>query len=155
MNLNLGSVGGFLPTIIKGFGKFSSSLLQLENTYVLSLGYSNARAQLFTVPPYVVALVFMLILTSFSDWRQTRGLPAASVFCLGIIGWAILLTLPAHEHYSARYFACICIVTAGYTNIPLIMSWQSACTANQSQRATSLGMLNTVGQCLSVAAAFL
>ncbi|KIR52877.1 high-affinity nicotinic acid transporter [Cryptococcus gattii Ru294] len=137
MNLNLGSVGGFLPTIIKGFG------------------YSNARAQLFTVPPYVVALVFMLILTSFSDWRQTRGLPAASVFCLGIIGWAILLTLPAHEHYSARYFACICIVTAGYTNIPLIMSWQSACTANQSQRATSLGMLNTVGQCLSVAAAFL
>jgi hypothetical protein len=35
------------------------------------------------------------------------------------------------------------------------MAWQSANTGNQSQRATSLGMLNTVGQCLSVAAAFL
>ncbi|OWZ39201.1 high-affinity nicotinic acid transporter [Cryptococcus neoformans C23] len=155
MNLTLGSVSGFLPTIIKGFGNFPSSSLQLINTHIFSLGYSNARAQLFTVPPYAVALVFMLILTSFSDWRQTRGLPAASVFCLGIIGWAILLAVPADEHYSARYFACICVVTAGYTNIPLIMSWQSGCTANQSQRATSLGMLNTLGQCLSLAAAFL
>ncbi|WVQ82750.1 hypothetical protein IAT38_004882 [Cryptococcus sp. DSM 104549] len=137
MNLTLGSVGGFLPTIIKGFG------------------YTNARAQLFTVPPYAVALVFMLLLTTFSDKKQTRGLPAASVFCLGIIGWAILLSVPANTHYSARYFACICIVTAGYTNIPIIMSWQSGCTGSQSQRAASLGMLNTLGQCLSLAAAFL
>ncbi|WVO16886.1 hypothetical protein L204_104572 [Cryptococcus depauperatus] len=137
MNLTLGSVSGFLPTIIKGFG------------------YTNARAQLFTVPPYCVALVFMLIITSWSDWRQSRGLPVAFVFVLGIVGWALLLSLDAHGHYSARYFACICIVTAGYTNIPLMMSWQSGCTGNQSQRATSLGMLNTLGQCLSLAAAFL
>ncbi|WVF70301.1 hypothetical protein IAT40_005090 [Kwoniella sp. CBS 6097] len=141
MNLNLGSVGGFLPTIIKGFG------------------YSNARAQLFTVPPYAVALVFMLLLTSFSDHRQTRGIPAASVFVLGLVGWAILLAVPAahitQSQYSARYFACCLIVTAGYTNIPLIISWQSGCTGSQSQRATSLGMLNSVGQCLSLLAAFL
>jgi hypothetical protein len=78
MNLGLGSVGGFLPTIIKG------------------LGYTNARAQLFTVPPYAVALVFMLLLTSFSDWKQTRGIPAAAVFCIGIVGWAILMAVPAN-----------------------------------------------------------
>ncbi|KAK8866095.1 hypothetical protein IAR55_001246 [Kwoniella newhampshirensis] len=140
-NLGLGSVSGFLPTIIKGFG------------------YSNAKAQLFTVPPYAVALVFMLLLTSFSDHKQTRGLPVASVFILGIIGWSVLLTVPAtnisQTQYSARYFACILIVTAGYTNIPLMMSWQSGCTGSQSQRAASLGMLNTLGQCLSLAAAFL
>ncbi|WVR06040.1 hypothetical protein IAU60_003068 [Kwoniella sp. DSM 27419] len=141
MNLNLGSVGGFLPTIIKGFG------------------YSAARAQLFTVPPYAVALVFMLLLTSFSDYKQSRGIPVAVVFIIGLVGWAILLAVPAahvtHSQYSARYFACILIVTAGYTNIPLIISWQSGCTGSQSQRATSLGMLNSVGQCLSLLAAFL
>ncbi|WWC86436.1 uncharacterized protein L201_001313 [Kwoniella dendrophila CBS 6074] len=141
MNLNLGSVGGFLPTIIKGFG------------------YSNAKAQLFTVPPYAVALVFMLLLTTFSDKKQSRGIPVAVVFVLGLVGWAILLSVPAshitHSQYSARYFACCLIVTAGYTNIPLIISWQSGCTGSQSQRATSLGMLNSVGQCLSLLAAFL
>ncbi|WWC95606.1 hypothetical protein V866_002471 [Kwoniella sp. B9012] len=141
MNLNLGSVGGFLPTIIKGFG------------------YSNAKAQLFTVPPYAVALVFMLLLTSFSDYKQSRGIPVACVFILGLVGWSILLAVPAshisHAQYSARYLACILVVTAGYTNIPLIISWQSGCTGSQSQRATSLGMLNSVGQCLSLLAAFL
>lgn len=107
MNLGLGSVGGFLPTIVKGFG------------------YTAARAQLLTVPPYAVALVFMLLLTSFSDWRQSRGIPAMSVFCIGIVGWSILLGVnpvkaTTHE-LSARYFGCICVVVAGYTNIPIII----------------------------------
>ncbi|ORX37396.1 major facilitator superfamily domain-containing protein [Kockovaella imperatae] len=141
MNLGLGSVGGFLPTIIKG------------------LGYSNAKAQLFTVPPYVVALVFMLLLTTYSDRYQTRGIPATAVFVIGIVGWAILLAVPAHHptatELHVRYFGCICVVTAGYTNIPIIISWQSGNTGNQSQRATSLGMLNSLGQCLGLAAAFM
>ncbi|KAJ6529736.1 MFS general substrate transporter [Mycena capillaripes] len=141
MNLGLGSVGGFLPTIVKG------------------LGYSNADAQLYTVPPYVVSLVFMLLIATYSDRYQTRGIPVASVFCIAIVGWAILLGVnPVHASKSAlhaRYFGCICIVTAGYSNIPLIMSWQSGNTGSQSQRAVSLGMLNAIGQCLSVLAAFL
>lgn len=36
MNLTLGSVTSYLPAIVKG------------------LGYTNARAQLYTVPPYAV-----------------------------------------------------------------------------------------------------
>lgn len=44
MNLTLGSVSGFLPTIVK------------------NLGYTNAQAQLFTVPPYAVTLVAMYAL---------------------------------------------------------------------------------------------
>jgi hypothetical protein len=55
---------------------------------------TDVQAQLFTVPPYAVALVFMLLLTSFSDWKQTRGIPVMSVFLVGIIGWAILLAVP-------------------------------------------------------------
>jgi len=101
-------VGGFLPTIIKGFGSAS-----------------NARAQLLTVPPYAVALVFMLLLTSFSDYRQSRGIPVAAVFCIGVVGWSILLGVPAAHvtthQYSARYFGVICVVVAGYTNIPLVI----------------------------------
>ncbi|KAJ9097419.1 hypothetical protein QFC19_006789 [Naganishia cerealis] len=125
MNLTLGSVSGFLPTIIKG------------------LGYTEARAQLFTVPPYAVALVVMVGLSTISDRLRTRGIPAASVFIIGIVGWVILFTV--HTDLHARYFACICIVTAGYCAIPIIMSWQSNNTGSQSQRAVSLGMLNTIG----------
>ncbi|KAK4698779.1 hypothetical protein P7C70_g7490, partial [Phenoliferia sp. Uapishka_3] len=159
MNLGLGSVGGFLPTIIKG------------------LGYSNADAQLYTVPPYVVSLVFMLMIATYSDRYQTRGIPIASVFAIALVGWSILLGVKPHHATAsalhARYFGCICVVTAGYANIPLIISWQSGNTGSQSQRAVSLGMLNSIGsfsplliwtnhadaifpgQCLSILAAFL
>lgn len=89
----------------------------------------------------------MLLLTTFSDWRQARGIPIMSVFLIGIVGWAILLSVQANPalatqaQLSARYFACCCIVTAGYTNIPLIISWQAGNNPNESQRATSLGYL--------------
>jgi len=122
-------VGGFLPTIISG------------------LGYTEARAQLFTVPPYAVALVFMIALASFSDRVQSRGLPVAAVFCIGLVGWGILFGVDpvgaTAGDLHARYFGCICVVTAGYSSIPLIMAWQSGNTGAESQRAVSLGMLNT------------
>ncbi|GAA5832322.1 hypothetical protein JCM3766R1_002381 [Sporobolomyces carnicolor] len=140
MNLGLGSVSGFLPTIVKG------------------LGYTNADAQLFTVPPYVVALVFMLLITTYSDRYQTRGFPIMSVFAIGIVGWSILLGVnPHHASHAAlhtRYFGCICVVVAGYSAIPLIMSWQASNVATESQKAAVLGSLNSIGQCLSVLAAF-
>jgi 4-hydroxybenzoate polyprenyltransferase len=110
MNLGLGSVGGFLPTIIQG------------------LGYTEAKAQLFTVPPYAVSLVFMLLITTYSDRALTRGIPVAIVFIIGAVGWAILMGVSpvkaSHAMLSVRYFGCFCVVTAGYSAIPLISeSW--------------------------------
>ncbi|SGZ18256.1 BQ5605_C020g09174 [Microbotryum silenes-dioicae] len=140
MNLTLGSVGGFLPTIVKG------------------LGYTAQNAQLLTVPPYLAALVCMLFLSTFSDRKQSRGLPVALVFGIGLVGWGLLYVIPAHGatygQLHARYFACICIVMAGYSAIPIIVSWVSANTGNESQRVVALGMLNTIGQALAILAAF-
>ncbi|GAA5823381.1 hypothetical protein JCM10212_005675 [Sporobolomyces blumeae] len=141
MNLGLGSVSGFLPTIVKG------------------LGYTSTDAQLYSVPPYAVALVFMLLLATYSDRKQTRGIPIMTVFAIGIVGWSILLGIEphgaTHAELRARYFGVICVVVAGYSAIPLIMSWQAGNSACESQKAVSLGMLNSVGQCLSILASFL
>lgn len=135
MNLCLGSVSGFLPTIIA------------------SLGFTNAEAQLYTVPPYAVAFVVMVIMTSISDRMQSRGIPTAIVFAISTVGWIILLVVEHNVH--AKYFATFCIVIGGYCAIPLIMAWTSNNCGSQSQRATALGLLNSVGQCLSILAAFL
>jgi len=133
-NLNLGSVNGFLPTIIK------------------TLGYSNANAQLFSVPPYAVTLVVMYGLNYMSDRQQRRGYYLILAFAIGLVGWAILLGVAHNLH--ARYFATFCIVTSGYTVIPITMAWQSANSPSESQRAVRLGMLNTIGQALGILASF-
>ncbi|GAA6041223.1 hypothetical protein JCM8097_008351 [Rhodosporidiobolus ruineniae] len=141
MNLTLGSVSGFLPTIVK------------------SQGYSNADAQLYSVPPYAVALGVMLLLTTISDRWQTRGVPSMVVYSIGIVGWVILYTVNpvgvTEGGLRARYFACCCLASAGYANIPIIMAWVSNNSPSESGRAVSLGMLNSVGQCLSILASFL
>lgn len=109
------------------------------------------QAQLFTVPPYAVALVFMLLMTTFSDRYQTRALPAASVFIIGIVGWTILLTVNAHKptagELHARYFGCICVVTAGYTNIPIIIC-KSCSSSAEAPADEQRGYLETPGTSL-------
>ena len=65
---------------------------------IKNLGYSNADAQLFTVPPYACALVVMYLLNYFSDRTQKRGPFLMFSFALGIIGWAMLLGVTHNLH---------------------------------------------------------
>ena len=112
----------------------------------------------------------MLLLSYFSDRFATRGIPVASVFVLQIIGWAILLAVPAahvtHSELHSRYFGCICVVTSCYCNIPLllceltpgsalIVGWQADNSAIESQRAAALGLMTTIGQVLALVSAFM
>lgn len=68
------SISLFLPTILK------------------ELGYSNNKAQLMTVPPYVLACICTIAASYFADRAGQRG-----IFCLGfqaiaIIGFLLLVT---------------------------------------------------------------
>jgi hypothetical protein len=49
------------------------------------MGYSNANAQLYSVPPYAVTVGFMFLLTSFSDRKQTRGYVTVAVVALIVL----------------------------------------------------------------------
>jgi MFS family permease len=135
VNLSLASISGFLPTIIA------------------SLGYSNADAQLYTVPPYVCAAAFMILTSFISDRVHCRGLFVAGVMMISCIGWIILLAVVDNQH--ARYFATFLTVMGSFAAVPLMLSWVSNNSANESQRAVELGMLNGIGQCFAILAAFI
>lgn len=129
LNLSLGSVSGFLPTIVKTFG------------------YSNSRAQLMTVPPYAVAFVGTLAFSYASDETRTRGPFVITLMILSAIGFAILLGAP-HSN-PARYFATFLVVLGAFSNIPLMLSWAANTAGSHSAAAVRLGMLNALGQCFS------
>lgn len=59
--LPLYSISVFLPTIIRG------------------LGYTNEKAQLMTVPPYILACIATIGMGFWTDKRRTRG-----VYVIGI-----------------------------------------------------------------------
>ncbi|EIW78578.1 MFS general substrate transporter [Coniophora puteana RWD-64-598 SS2] len=125
VNCALGSLGGFLPTIIASFG------------------YTNARAQLLTVPPYAVAAVFLTGISWFTDRLQSRGLTVAGSCGLGALGY-LLLVVSLNDH--VRYFAVFCITTGTYTSIGIIIAWFAHNLGSETKKAAGIPMFMAIGQ---------
>ena len=127
--MTLGSVSGFFPTIIASFG------------------YTNARAQLFTVPPYAVAFVGTIIASYLSDRFRSRGIFVIILQLLSAVGFAILLGVPNNN--AVRYFATFLAVLGCFSNGPLMLSWAANTAGSHSAAAVRLGFMNAMGQTFS------
>ncbi|KAG8778846.1 hypothetical protein FRC12_024775 [Ceratobasidium sp. 428] len=130
VNIALASISVFLPTIIKSFG------------------YTNANAQLLTVPPYALAAIFMTIISYISDRIQSRGLFMFASSGIGGIGYLLLLVIPSHQ--GARYFAIFLCCAGTYTTIGLSLSWFAHNLGSESKKAAGIPLLMVIGQCGSV-----
>ncbi|KAF8756041.1 O-Glycosyl hydrolase family 30 [Rhizoctonia solani] len=119
VNIALASIGVFLPTIIKTFG------------------YTNAKAQLLTVPPYAVAAVVMMGVSYMSDRTQNRGFFMASASAVGALGYLWVLPLPS----------------SAYTHIRNSVTKEQVVTHNlgsESKKAAGIPLFMVIGQCGSV-----
>ncbi|EGO29607.1 hypothetical protein SERLADRAFT_433574 [Serpula lacrymans var. lacrymans S7.9] len=130
VNNALASLAAFLPTIIQTFG------------------YTNAIAQLLTVPPYAVAAVVLTLTSYTSDRIQNRGLFVAASCAVGAIGYLLLLTVPYNVH--VRYFAVFCITSGTYTAIGVIIAWYAHNLGSETKKATGIPMFMAIGQCGSI-----
>ncbi|KZT53031.1 MFS general substrate transporter [Calocera cornea HHB12733] len=153
LNVALSSLGGFLPTIIAG------------------MGYSNATAQLLTVPPYAVGAVVLLCTVFLSDKYQNRGIPVATATAIGGTGYLILCVIdPAQLH--VRYFCTFLICIGTYTTIPLTVCWFPfnmgeffpvfQCLKNihqtsgsESKRSCGIPIFQSLGQCGSILGSYI
>lgn len=127
--MTLGSVSGFFPTIISSFG------------------YTNARAQLFTVPPYAVAFVGTVAISYLSDRLKSRGIFVVCLMLLSAVGFTILIAVPGNN--SVRYFATFLAVLGCFGNGPLMLSWAANTAGSHSAAAVRLGFMNAMGQTFS------
>ncbi|KAJ7108664.1 major facilitator superfamily domain-containing protein [Mycena epipterygia] len=130
LNCALASISAFLPTILATFG------------------FTNAIAQLLTVPPYAVAAILLVSFSYASDRLQTRGIFMAISCIISGIGYVLLLSVPFNVH--VRYFAVFCIVSGTYTTIGIIIAWYAHNLGSETKRATGIPMFMAMGQCGSV-----
>ncbi|KAJ1724734.1 hypothetical protein LPJ53_001017 [Coemansia erecta] len=128
LNIPLASYTSFLPTIVK------------------LMGYTNAKAQLMTVPPYACAIVTLLLVCWNSDRTQRRGYHVAASAAIACIGYILLIS---SNRVGANY-AGACFVAMGlYPIIPLMLSWVSNNNVGHTKRAVGIALLNTFGQCFA------
>jgi hypothetical protein len=119
----LGSLTFFTPTIVTG------------------LGYDSIKAQLMTVPPWVLGYFFSLFLGFSADRYNARGLHVMCASILGGIGWVTAGSLPA-DAYAQRYgmlFLCAC---GAFPSSGPLSAWVT-CNVSQSFSLQSQASLNT------------
>ncbi|CAE6480978.1 unnamed protein product [Rhizoctonia solani] len=136
LSVALASISVFLPSIIR------------------SLGYTDAKAQIMTVPPYACACIMMMIIAKTSDRLNIRGPFVAAALALSGIGYTILLTVPTTAT-KVRYGAIILAVTGTYSGFPVSISWTVWNGGSQTRRGVNMAMLNTIGQCMSILGSYI
>lgn len=126
MSLPLYTLSLFLPTIIS------------------SLGYTAARAQLLTVPPYAVATILTVVVAILAERTRRRSPFILASTSLAILGYIILLTAPTHRP-GVSYLGTIFAASGIYPSTAIVLSWPTANVSGQSKRATSTAMTITIG----------
>ncbi|KAG5651578.1 hypothetical protein H0H81_008161 [Sphagnurus paluster] len=116
--------------LLFGLAYFTPSIVQ-------GLGYTAARAQLFSVPPFAVAFFVSMICAFFSDRYACRGL--VTIFCavLCLIGFSMFLAShDIHIKYASLFFS----ISGAYAAAPSLSSWSANNTAPHTRRATAIAI---------------
>lgn len=109
----------FLPTIVK------------------AQGYENNRAQLMTVPPYVVACMACLTTGYLSDSFRTRAFFMIFWNVVDIIGLIVLVSANSNH---VKYAGCFFYALGVYPNVPQCMAWNGNNTGGSTKRSIALAV---------------
>lgn len=106
--------GFFLVNItVQGLSVFLPTILQ-------ALGWTNTKAQLYSVPPYVCACVIAVIVAYASDKTRMRGVYLGAFSLLGFTGFAILRWA---ENPGIRYMAVFFVMMGAFPGGPGFLAW--------------------------------
>ncbi|KAF4125409.1 nicotinic acid transporter [Geosmithia morbida] len=130
VDISLYGLTTFMPAIIKG------------------LGYTSVHANLMTVPIYICALVFFLIVAYFSDKTGKRGPYLAGCLLFLIVGYAILISV---DNLKVRFFGCFVAALGIYPTTGLSLMWLSDNVSRHYKRATMIGFTLCIGNTAGVA----
>ncbi|KIN95357.1 hypothetical protein M404DRAFT_1007500 [Pisolithus tinctorius Marx 270] len=125
-------------------------LAVFEPTIVAGLGYTGNKAQLMSVPPFVLAFLASVISAFVSDRYGCRGLTMIffSLWCL--IGFSMFYASTSqHVRYASLFFS----VTGTYAIAPAGVTWIVNNSAPHIRRASSVAfasVTSTVGGILAI-----
>lgn len=105
---------------------------------ISELGYTTTRAQLLTVPPYILACSFTIVIGWLADRTGKRGLCNIGTSLFGIIGFSMLLGgKSAGVRYAGTFLGALGI----YPCISNTISWTSNNIEGVYKRGITLGFV--------------
>ncbi|KAK5091452.1 hypothetical protein LTR05_001635 [Lithohypha guttulata] len=108
-------------------------------TILRQLGWTSIRAQVMSIPIFIVATVVALVTAYFTDRMKHRFSFIIAGCCIATIGYAILLSMLSVP-VGARYFALYLITSGGYMAQPVTLVWLSNNVSGHYKRGVSSAM---------------
>jgi sugar phosphate permease len=126
----VGIVFFFSGVVLYSLAYFTPSIVQ-------TLGYTAAKAQLMSVPPFSVAFVVAMVAAWISDRYQCRGVVTVvcSVFC--VVGFGMFL---GSHSFHVQYGSLFLSIPGTYAMAPTISTWNANNAAPHVRRATAIAI---------------
>jgi hypothetical protein len=115
-------------------------------TILKQLGWTSIRAQVMSIPVFVVATVLALTAALLSDYLRHRFVFIVTGCLLATIGYAILLNMH-HVTVGVRYFAVFAIVGGGYIAQPITLVWLNNNLGGHYKRGVGAALQVGLGNC--------
>ncbi|CAG8146546.1 unnamed protein product [Penicillium olsonii] len=115
-------------------------------TILKQLGWTSVRAQVMSIPIYLVATVIALATAFASDRLRHRFAFTLTGCMIATIGY-ILLLCQESVPVGARYFALYAITGGGYMTQPILMGWLSNNMAGHYKQSIASAMQIGFGNC--------
>ncbi|KAK0221360.1 major facilitator superfamily domain-containing protein [Armillaria fumosa] len=132
----------FSGALLYGMAYFTPSIVQ-------SLGYTAARAQLMSVPPFAAAFALSLTSAYFCDRHHIRGIVIVVSNICALVGFIIFLT---SSSVKTQYGSLFLSISGVYTSTPTLSTWNAMNSAPHVRRATAIAiafMMTNAGGILS------
>ena len=115
-------------------------------TILKQLGWTTVRAQIYSIPIYVIACVSTLAIAQFADRLRHRFAFVIFGIVLASIGYAILL---AQQSVSVRvrYLALIFVVSGANISQPITLVWLNNNLGGHYKRNFGTAMQIGIGNC--------
>ncbi|KAF9889688.1 hypothetical protein FE257_006994 [Aspergillus nanangensis] len=115
-------------------------------TILHELGYTAVRAQVMSIPVYIVATVIALTAAWLSDRLRHCYLFTLTGCLVATMGYVILLCQDSVP-VGARYFAIFAITGGGYLTQPILMGWLSNNMGGHYKQSIASAMQIGLGNC--------
>ncbi|KAJ5985803.1 hypothetical protein N7522_012999 [Penicillium canescens] len=115
-------------------------------TILKQLGWTSVRAQVMSIPIYIVATVIALATAFASDRLRHRFAFTLTGCIIATIGYVILICQKSVP-VGARYFALYAITGGGYMTQPILMGWLSNNMGGHYKQSIASAMQIGFGNC--------
>lgn len=115
-------------------------------TILKQLGWTSVRAQVMSIPIYIVATIIALVTAFVSDRLRHRFAFTICGCLIATVGYVILICQKSVP-VGARYFALYAITGGGYMTQPILMGWLSNNMAGHYKQSIASAMQIGFGNC--------